>query len=341
MKATRKDVAQRAGVSAQTVSYIINKSRKFSKKVEDRVHQAIKELNYAPNMAAKSLVTKKSYSISVIVHDIANPIFNEIMVGLQAAARTHDYFVNVCDPHEDIDKYVQDLISRDTDAVFIYVLAMYQDISFLEKLIDCDIKIVVGGNVEIEDENIAKNISVIDANHSDGMKKILEHLKDLGHTEIAYLSGLGPESPLDFRYRAFKKHYVRLFGKDPLITENIPPYDTTSKVGYDMTKALLEAYTDVTAIVTTNDLMAFGSIEALNEKGLEVPKDISVVGIDDMMFAKYFAPPLTTLGFDKVSYGERVFKHLYGLMNNDVSHGTVLIDTNLIVRGSTTHKYNH
>lgn len=337
MKATRKDVAARAKVSAQTVSYIINKSRTFSKDVEDRVRKAIEELNYTPNKLARSLLTNKSYSVSVIVHDIANPIFNEIMIGLQEAARLKGYFVNVANPQDGIDEYVQDLISRNTDAVFVYVLAMYQDISFLQKLIDCEIKVVVGGNVEIDDERITKNISVIDANHSDGMRQIVEYLHGLGHEKIAYFSGLGPESPLDFRYRAFKKHYVKQFGREPIILENDPPFDTTSKVGYDMAKRFLSKKHDATAIVTTNDLMAFGVIEALKENGLDIPKDMSVVGIDDMMFSKYFSPPLTTLGFDKIAFGKTVFNHLYDLMNDKAKHETVLIDTRVIER-STTEK---
>ncbi len=335
MKTTRKDVAKKAGVSEQTVSYILNNSRKFSPDVVNRVQQAVEELSYKPNMAARSLLTNRSYTISVIVHDIANPIFNEIMVGLQRAAHKSNYFVTLSDPHGDIDKYVVDLISRNTDAVFIYVLAMYQDISFLKDLIDCDIKVVIGGNVEISDSYIAENVSILDAHHSDGVRQILEYLYKIGHEDIVYLSGLGPESKLDFRYRAFKEHYYRIFNRKPVILENIPPYDTSVKIGYRMAKKLLNDGIPVTAVVATNDLMAYGVIDAFKEEGISVPEDISVIGIDDMMFSKYFDPSLTSLSFDKEKYGERVFEKIYSLINKTGKHDTSLVKTKLKVRNST------
>ena len=334
MKATRKDVAQRAGVSEQTVSYILNKSRKFSQDVEARVHNAVKELNYLPNMTAKSLVTNKNYSVSVIVHDISNPIFNEIMVGFQEAAHEHDYFVTLCDAHHEIDKYVSNLIARNTEGVFIYVLAAYDDISFLERFIDCDVKIVLGGNIAINKKKISKHVSIIDADHIDGMHQIIDYLADLGHEDIVYLSGIDIHSKLDHRYHAFHDYYEKVFKRKAQVIENIAPFDTTPESGYFLAKKLIESNKPFTALVTTNDLMAYGVIEYLNEHGIQVPNDVSVIGIDDLKFSKYYNPKLTSLGFDKKMYGKVVFEQLYSMIHLLSDVKDVRIQTTLIKRES-------
>lgn len=338
MKATRKDVAKYAGVSEQTVSYILNNSRRFSPEIEKRVLEAVKKLNYVPNMAARSLSTKQTFSVSVIVHDISNPIFNEIMVGFQEAAHEYDYFVTVCDARGDIDKYVDNLIARNTEGVFIYVLAGYKDLSFIERLIDCGIKVVLGGNLQIESSRIQKNVSILDANHTIGMEKILKYLTELGHQDIVYLSGLDTQSTLDYRYKAFMKLCNAYNLNRSFVVENTKPFDTTPESGYDLTEKLIHSKKPFSAIVCTNDLMAYGAIEALKAHQYRVPEDVSVIGIDDLRFSKYHDPKLTTLGFDKTAFGRMVFQQLHSMIHEEAIPKTYLIDTQLVIRDSTKSK---
>lgn len=333
MKVTRKQVAERANVSAQTVSYVMNKTRKFSQEIEDRVNQAIKELNYHPNVAARSLVTKKSYSVSFIVHDITNPIYNEIMLGFQEAAREKDYIVSICDAHKDINNYVTNLIARDIEGVFIYVLANYNDIGFIETFINNNVKVVLGNEFPLNDKKISDKVSIIEVDHQKGIEQIIDYLNSLGHKEIVYLSGLDKKQSFDKRYSAFKQYYQKIFDKEPIIIENDAPFETTVEVGYKLAEKLINSHIKYTAVITTNDLMAYGALEAFLNHGICVPKDVSLIGIDDLMFSKYTNPSLTTLGYNKKEYGEMVFNSLYRQING-TPENNIKVETFVVKRGS-------
>ncbi len=336
MKVTRKQVAERAKVSEQTVSYVMNKTRMFSKEIVDRVHQAVKELNYYPNLNARSLATKRGYSVSFIVHDITNPIYNEIMLGFQDAAREKNYFVSICDAHKDIDNYVSNLIARNLEGVFIYVLANYDELGFIKRFINNDVKVVLGSKLPIQNKKVNDKVSVINVDHDKGMEQIIDYLVGLGHKDIVYLSGLSKDQTFDDRYASFCKYYQKHFGENPTIIENEYPYETTVEVGYKLAENLIQSNKEFTAVVTTNDLMAYGAMDAFKACGLEIPKDVSIVGIDDLMFSKYTNPALTTLGFDKIEYGKSVFNSLYAEICGKPKTN-YKVDTFIVKRNSCTN----
>jgi DNA-binding LacI/PurR family transcriptional regulator len=334
-KSTRKDVAEFAGVSAQTVSYIINGTRKFSPNLENRVREAVKILNYEPNAAAKNLVKKKSYSLCVVVHDITNPIFNEIMAGFQEAALKKNYVVTVCEGRKNIEYYVNNLISRDFEGVFLYVLSSYEDLGFIERFIRSGVKIVLDN--KLNNDFINKHASTVSVDHYSGMHKIIDYLADLGHEEIVYLSGLDKEAKFDKRFSGFVDAYRKRFNKPPLYFEDLDNLGTKVHHGRHMAKRLLQSEVPFTAIVTTNDLMAYGVAEVLHQNKFNIPNDVSLVGIDDLMFSSYFNPSLTTLGFDKIKYGEKVFDILYSQIHEDKKYEEVL-PMDLVIRQSTAKR---
>lgn len=332
-KATRKDVARLAGVSEPTVSYVINKSRRFSEDIENRVHKAIKALNYEPNAAAKNLALNKSFSLCTIVHDITNPIFTEIMMGFQEAALKEKYIVSVCDAHKDIENHVNNLIARNFDGVFLYVLSNYKQFDFIERFIRSGVKVVLSS--KLDNEFITNNSTSVEVDHQGGMKQIVDYLVSLEHKDIIYLSGLDKEQSYDKRYSSFKENYYNHFQKEPMIIDDPADYGTSVHHGKRLTEKLLATGKPFTAIVTTNDLMAYGVIETLNTNNIKVPEDVSVVGIDDLKFSNYTNPKLTTLGFDKKAYGKMIFFNLLNQINNHKLVNQVL-ETKLVIRDSSS-----
>lgn len=327
-KITRKDVALRANVSEQTVSYVINGTRRFSKGVEDRVNQAVKDLNYEPNAAAKNLVTNRSYNLCVIVHDITNPIFNEIMVGFQEAAIKRNYIVTLAEGRKDINKYVNNLISRNFEGIFIYVLSSYKSFEFIERFLKSGVKLVLGS--KIDDEFISRNSPSVGLNYYQGMHKIVDYLEKNNHRDIVYLSGLDIKQKFDKRYQGFVDAYQEKFHETPfVITGNTN--ETSVESGKVLAQRLIESKRNFTAIVTTNDLMAYGVLEVLKNHDIKVPEDVSVIGIDDLLYSRYTSPKLTTLGFNKIQYGEKAFTNLYNQIKG-IEQEDELCNTFLVVR---------
>ena len=311
MKTTRKDVAKYAGVSEQTVSYVVNGSRKFSNTIVERVNKAIKELNYQPDMIARSMTQKQTKSVAILIKNIENPIFPAIIRGFQRKAIEKGYSVYIVDAEGSvcIDNIVSSLIARRIDGVYVSMFADEEFVHIVKQFIENDIKVVIG-NIE----TALSSTPSVTVDFVEGMKQIVEYLKLKGHRKIAYLSGIDIKQKNDNRYTAFLDEYKRCFGNEPLVIENSAPYSTTVESGKFLTEKLFTISGDITAILTTNDLMAYGAIEVIKQKGKLVPDDISVIGIDDIMFSKYTNPPLTTLGYDNEGFGEKTFKVLLNSM---------------------------
>ncbi|MBQ9710348.1 MAG: LacI family DNA-binding transcriptional regulator [Clostridia bacterium] len=312
MKITRKDVAKYAGVSEQTVSYVLNNSRKFSDDVVNRVNKAIKDLNYQPDMIAKSMSQKQTKSVAVFIRDMENPIFPAIIHGFQKKAFEKGYSVYIADVEgcKDIDFLVTSLISRRIDGVYISMFADKDFVRIVKRFADNGIKVVVGN-----EESSLDGVPSVTVDFADGMRRIISYLKENGHRKIVYLSGIDVEQKNDTRYHAFCSEYKAAFGEEPTVIENHAPFATTVESGKYMAEKLFSITDDFTAIVTTNDLMAYGVIDALKQKGKSVPDDVSVIGIDDIMFSQYINPPLTTLGYNNEEFGAKTFKVLMKSMS--------------------------
>lgn len=333
-KITRKDVALRANVSEQTVSYVINGTRRFSKDVENRVKKAIEELNYEPNAAAKNLVTNKSYNLCVIVHDITNPIFNEIMLGFQEAAIKKNYIVTVAEGRKEINKYVNNLVARNFEGIFIYVLSSYKSFDFIERFIRNGVKLVLGS--KIDHDFINKYSTSVGLDYYEGMHKIVNYLKEMNHNKIVYLSGLDISQKFDKRYQGFVDAYKQCFDHKPIVVTE-KGNETSVESGRRLAIKLLESKKEFTAVVTTNDLMAYGVLEVMKENNLRVPEDVSIIGIDDLLYSRYTSPKLTTLGFNKILYGEMAFNNLYNQIR-EIQQKDELIDTFLVERDSVSKR---
>ncbi|MEA4889921.1 MAG: LacI family DNA-binding transcriptional regulator [Clostridiaceae bacterium] len=309
MKSTRDDVAKLAGVSTSTVSYVLNNSKAISPETSERVLKAVNELNYKPNIIARSLSTQMSMHLGVFVEDIANPFYGDIIHGFESCAHEKGYFVSVCTSLQRYEEYLENAISRRLDGIFIAVMPSRFELSVLNCLLTNGIRIVTSGYSNID----LKKVSSIENDHVTAMKDAMLHLYERGHREIAFITGLNRSHEFDQRiagYLAMVKKLNLATGSDLLI-EGKSPFSTTIQDGYDLTQQLLKSGKRFTAMICVNDLVALGAYSALNEQNLRIPEDVSVIGFDDIIFSRFSNPSLTTMSLDKVAFGEKAFELLY------------------------------
>lgn len=331
MKVTRADVARLAGVSTATVSYVLNNSRSISEKTRERVMAAVRQLNYKPDLIARSMTTNETMQLSMMINDITNPFFSEIAVGFENAAIKKGYFVNICTGLKNVNDYFDNYVARRIDGVFVAAVPNKFDLNKLYNLTDNGIKVIVSGNAQAD----LKRVSAVENDYASGMDIAVSYLQQLGHRHIAYLSGFGKKHTFDRKLDAYLSAMQKYgLGKTELLLEGRPPYHTSIKDGYAMAQELIKSGKEFTAVICTNDLMAMGAVSALIDAGLQVPSDVSVIGFDDIAFSGMWRPSLTTLAVSKMELGHRAFELLYSNIKNG-NTGYFLSGMELKVRGST------
>ncbi|WP_343250088.1 LacI family DNA-binding transcriptional regulator [Diplocloster hominis] len=315
MKATRSDVAKLAGVSTATVSNVLNQSGKVKEETVHKVMEAVKVLDYRPDMIARSMSTNRTMQVGIVLEDISNPFFGEIARGFESAANEKNYFVNICTGFNKLDDYFDNFITRRLDGVFVTAIPYKFKVNKLYDLVDRGIKIVTSGNVEVDYRRIAS----IENDYITAMKEAIEYLYGMGHREIAYLSGLGRNLPYDLRCISYKNmvNKLELPCRDTLLIDGKYPYATSMTEGYDAANRLMNLGHKFTAVICGNDLMALGAMKAFREKGFLIPEDVSVMGIDGISFGKYWEPSLTTMAVDQNRFGRKAFELLYADMMED------------------------
>ena len=332
MKVTRADVAKLAGVSAATVSYVLNGSRNMSDKTRKLVMDAVEQLNYKPDMIARSMTKNETMQLSLMINDITNPFYSEIAVGFETAAIEKGYFVNICTGYKDINNYFDNYIARRIDGVFVVAVPHKFDLNKLYNLAENGIKVVVSGNTEVD----LKRVSSIENDYMTGMRRAVEHLSRLGHKRIAYLSGLSRKHKFDRKIEGYLEAMEQqgLDCGEELLLEGKAPYSTKIEDGYAMASELVASGKEFSAVICTNDLMAIGAISAFEDAGLRVPQDVSVMGFDDILFARAWRPAITTAAVSKYEFGRKAFELLYTNIKKG-NTGYCLRQLELKVRAST------
>lgn len=317
MKATRTDVAKLAGVSTATVSNVLNGSNKVKEKTALRVMQAVRELDYRPDMIARSMTTKRTMQIGIVLEDVTNPYYGELIREFESAANEKNYFVNICTGLHKLDNYFDNFITRRVDGVFVAALPYKFQEDKLYYLVEQGVKVLTSGNVNAD----FRKVSSIENDYLAAMQEAVSYLVSLGHERIAYLSGLGKALSYDLRCTGYLNMVQQLnlpCGEDLLI-DGAYPYSTNFEAGYDCALRLLQTGQPFTAIICGNDLMALGAMKALSEHGLHVPEDVSVMGFDGIAMGKYWSPALTTMSVDKATFGRRAFELLYSSIVSDTT----------------------
>ena len=293
---TRKEVAERAGVSVATVSNVFNKKVYVRPETVRKVERAAAELKYVPNFTARTLSLGHSYQIAIAVSECTNPYHMEIFEAVSDYAADRGFMVTLFSVNERMRSSMNFLRERQFDAFINFSNQVYP-----EELID----------LLKSKKTLLVNFGDMGLNFSVDVYKptvaALEHLQALGHTRVGYVSTMDSlRWKADMRGRAFTEHLARLglCEDENLIVYNSDYSALSEEVGYRNTVELLRRRRDFTALLTTNDLAALGAMRALREAGLAVPDDVSVIGCDGIESSRYAVPALSTIWYDKRAYGE-------------------------------------
>ena len=313
-----RTVAALAKVSIATVSRTINRSPVVSERLSKRVWQAIRQLNYFPNTHARTLVSGRSRLFGIIVENITNPFFPELIQSFEETAVAAGYEILVSSSNSDpaqLTRCVRRLLERKVDGVA--VMTFGEEESVLDELMDHGVPIVL--------------------DYSAGIRSAVAHLKQLGHRRIAFLSGPHTLHSAITRENDFRgaMEEARL----PVQKRWVVECDHSLKGGMAGFDRLWALAAQPTAIMCSNDMTAIGVLRAAYSAGVRVPQDCSLVGLDDIGFAEFTLPPLTTIRLSRTELARAAFEALR-LQTEDAGNPRMqrefLVSTSLIVRGSTS-----
>ncbi|WP_407267820.1 LacI family DNA-binding transcriptional regulator [Radiobacillus sp. PE A8.2] len=322
------DVAQKANVSTATVSRVLANSSIVKEETKKKVLKAIKELNYQPNVLARQLRTLEAKTIIVVVPDISNPFFSNVLRGIESVAKEKEYLVLLVDADNDVEQESKCLnILRQKKADGMILLTAKMDANMLERMAE-EYPIVVA--CEYFE---GSNIPTVSVDNISGARKATEFLINHGHKRIGTISG-----PLDSvlgqdRLKGFcQAMTIYNLSVDPIL---IQKGDFSYESGLKLTKDLLALNQPPTGIFAANDEMAFGAINSIKSIGLNVPNDISVVGFDDIKFSSIFEPSLTTISQPAFEIGINAMTTLLNIINNkDLKERQMVLSGKLRVRNS-------
>jgi len=329
MKPTMKDVAKRANVSMMTVSRVVNKNSNTSEKIRKKVLNAIKELNYKPNKIARSLVIKKSDFITIIIPDISNPFFSEMVKGAEGIARAKGYniLLGSTNGEKEIEKeYIDAAINRMSDGI-ILVAPRIED-KIIYEINDYLPLIVVDRPLDRSD------ILQINIDDFKGAMLATEYLIDINHKNIGFLSGTmdilaGLQRKKGY-IKALEKH------KETINFKSILNGDWSFESGRNAFDKFYNNHPRPTAIFAANDLMAFGLIQRAQEMNVKIPKDLSIVGFDNISMSALINPSLTTISQPILEMGRKAAELLLNkLQKGPDTNINIHLESKLIVRGST------
>lgn len=322
------DVAVRAKVSIATVSRVINNSpHKVNQVTKDRVLSAIRELDYRPNALAKALLSKKTMSVGIIIPDISNPYYTEIVRGIQDISDQYRYGVillNTDRNQERIIRHIYFLREKAVDGIIFSGGIIHGD-KVLSALKPLKERVVVIGRHPVDFPAV-----VID--NIGGAEKATEHLLALNHRNIGFIGG--PEKSTSARDRLTGYRHALTQRGLPFDKNLIRKGDLTYNSGYLLARDLLEKERP-TAIFADNDLMALGAIRAARESGQRVPEDLAVVGFDNIPLSAYSDPSLTTVEIPMYQVGRAALEMLLNVIDRKDTEQFRWFNTRLIIRGST------
>jgi len=324
-----KDIAREVQVSHPTVSRALRYSPLVSAKTAERIRQAAVKMGYRPNAVARGLVTKKTKTIGVVVTSIADPFIGEVVSGIEETANDHGYSVFLAnsnaDPAREI-RIVHSFQERQVDGILVAssrVGALYMPL--LSQLM---VPIVL-----INNQHPGEFVHSVVIDNITASVQAVQHLIQLGHQRIAYM---GDQFGLQSDTERFAGYRQALASADyPFLPELIVHGDGTPQGAIQPMDRLLGLPTPPTAVYCYNDMTAIGALKGIRMHGLRVPDDISLVGFDDLSFASYVDPPLTTVRQPKRPMGRQAMEILIKLFSNAQAETNIKVQGELIVREST------
>lgn len=331
-RATIKDVAKLAGVSKATVSKVLNNTAKISEQVRKQVQEAAEKLVYRPSQIARSLKNKTTKSIGLVLPSVTDPFFTEVIRGVHSVATEKGYMVILCDSEEDIRtefSYIQILEDIWVDGiVFSGIRGGKDEDEKIRILYDKGVPTVL---VDRETEDYFTNAVIID--DKEAAFKATRYCLEMGHRKIGFIA-----APLDVKIFSKRlegyKEALQTFGLD--VDENlIQQGDLSPRSGRMAAKRLLNCKKRPTTIFASTDMMAVGALKEIQESGLNVPKDISLIGFDDIPLVSLVTPSLTTVHAPSHEMGVEATRLLIRQIEGEsVSRTKLILETKLMIRES-------
>ncbi|BBH24447.1 catabolite control protein A [Paenibacillus baekrokdamisoli] len=328
------DVATQAGVSAATVSRVLNGNSQVKQRTREKVKRAILELGYYPNAVAKNLRSQKSMMIGIIVPDINASYYTDIIKGIENMAYSRKYRVIICDAKNDREhelEYLNLLISRTIDGMILATTLLTDEElgSFSDR----------GYNVALIGRNIEHDgIPCIFTDNVKFSREVVYHLVEQGHRDIVFLSGYAESvdsyERLEGYLKGLKEYTI------PFRPELVENGDFNETGGYEAMNRLFDKGLLFTAVYAANDEMALGVYRACRERGIQIPQQLAIVGVDNNRISKYLSPTLSTVNQPKYTMGAVIAEKLIDQMVekefNDMR--VFKVDSELIVRGSSSFR---
>ncbi|WP_394222171.1 LacI family DNA-binding transcriptional regulator [Alteromonas gracilis] len=322
-------VAERAGVSLSTVSRVLNGKASVNAALRERVEKAVKELNYRPSTVARSLANSRTDSVGVLVPELDTTFFSEIVQSLESIFRAENKHIIIAVGGKCTDsqkKAVDFLVSRNCDALIVHAQAVTDD--YLKGISESKLPIAF---IDQHVESLPN--ASFNFDHEKGGYLATRHLLELGHQNIAYISGPAEFSESAIRVKGYKRALSEagIPIEQPLIFNG----DNAEDGGKAGLLELLSQDLPFTAIVCANDLMASGVISCARELGMSLPQDLSIVGGDNAAFAQHVFPRLTTIDMPTAKLAEMAAKYVLNRVyaqNNDVEFA---LEPSIVPRDST------
>jgi len=329
------DVARQAGVSPSTVSRVMNSPEIVASDTCQKVMQVMKELSYIPNMIAASMPRNRMNYIGLIIPDVTNIFFSNIIRGIQDVCEEHGYnvlVVNSDDSQEKEGRYLKLLYSRRVDGVIITV-AGYREEKYSEEELSLMKKMRM---VLIDREINGLAVPIVKVNNFGGAYSAVKYLLTMGHKKIMYLAGIeGTQTNQERR-----KGYLAALREAHINWKKEIGADFRLDTAY---QKIMHHWPDLqnsddlpTAIFAANDLMAIGALKAFTQLKVRIPKEVSIVGFDNIPFSDCTYPPLTTIAQPTYLMGQKAVETLLKLIDKKKIKKSVELETELIERGSVS-----
>jgi LacI family transcriptional regulator len=328
-----KDVAQAAGVSTATVSHVINNTRYVTDETRARVLETIERLNYYPNAQARSLALGRSSTLGLVISDITNPFFPDLVKSIERAAFERGYDVVLANTSYDLTRtsnYVRRFIERKLAGVLLMTSEL--DKELIEELQRQSVAVVF-----LDLGRTGAHMSNIVVDYEQGIEEAVIHLCALHHERFAFIGGPEHFTSALKRRRAFENSLAR---HSPEAQALIYESDFQLEGGWRTATEIFSTLSPAkrpTAFVVANDLMALGVVRACRAANLNVPDDVSIVGFDDIAFADLADPPLTTVRLPRDELGVCAIEALMQTIQHPDGQGVEMhIATHLVMRASTS-----
>jgi LacI family transcriptional regulator len=332
-RVTITDVANLAGVSKSTVSHVLNQTRFVEESTRRKVVTAIENLGYRPSNIARSLVSKRTKTAGLLISDVGNPFYHEVIRGVEEIALAHGYSVFLCNTRYDLNlgmEFIHSLIEKSVDGILFMSSSM--SLEMIEEVVQNQIQAVVldWGNPQVE--KLATSIRI---NFAEGICQAVNYLVELGHTHIAHVSG-----PSDLWTAQVRKDiFLSALRENRLDTCQALVIEGNLRIdgGRRAFEQLIHASPRPTAVFAANDLTALGIVWAARNYGLNIPEQLSIIGLDDIELASEVNPALTTVALPRNEIGRMAMELLLDLITNPDKTGDQQheVSTKLTIRQST------